>query len=260
MKSLTTFASAAALALTLAAAAAPSHAAVIAQFTPNTNASDYRWINSGASNNGTGGHFISITGNTQTAAHAVATHFSFLDSSVSLLAFIPASFTIDASVANGHPASQNGAGVWTQTNLDGSFHFTYTGSTIANYNGSGITLLHNSNLLSGVFTDAWIQGAGGSGSTNLAHINGGNATFTSDYVNFAHFDPATEEFAFNLLAVTPNFGASSGKALKSFRANGGGNFDGTGVPEPATWGLMIVGFGGLGLVMRNNRRLALAKA
>src|SRR5690348_14425434 len=79
MKSVTIFASAAALALSLAAAAAPAHATVFAQFTPDTNASDYRWINSGVNNNGTGGSLISITGNTQTSAHGVATHFSFLD-------------------------------------------------------------------------------------------------------------------------------------------------------------------------------------
>jgi hypothetical protein len=32
---------------------------------------------------------------------------------------------------------------------------------------------------------------------------------------------------------------------------------GLGVPEPATWGLMIVGFGGVGAVLRNRRREAL---
>jgi hypothetical protein len=260
MKALTKFASATALAMSLAALAAPTHAAVIAQFTPNTNASDYRWINNGVSaNNGTGGHFITVTGNTQTTAHGVATHFSFLDPALSALAFIPATFTVDATVASGHAASQNGSGVWTQTNLNGNFSFVYTGATVNNYHGSGINLIHNSNLLSGVFTDAWIQGAGGSGSANVAFQNGGNATFHSDYRTFTNVDPTTEEFALNLLAVTPNFGANANKALKTFRANGGGNFSAVGVPEPATWGLMIMGFGGMGLMLRNNRRLALAK-
>jgi hypothetical protein len=253
MKTLTTFVSAAVLAMALAASAAPVQAAVIAQFSPDTSAKDFRWINSAASDNGTGGHFISITNQNSTVAQGVATHFSFLDPALSALAFIPATFKIDATVANGHPASQN-AGVWTQTNLNGSFSFIYTGATINNFHGSGINLTHNSNLLSGVFTDAWIQGAGGSGSTNLATLNGGVAAYTSAYRSFAHVAPGSEEFAFNLLSVSPAFGAKPGKAMKSFRANGGGNFSAAAVPEPATWGLMIVGFGGIGAVIRNNRR------
>ena len=259
MKYLTTFASAAVMALTVAAVSAPAHAAVVAQFTPDTNASDYRWINSGPGNNGTGGHFFTITGNTQTAAHGVNTHFSFLDPALSALAFIPATFTVDATVASGNAASKNAAGVWSQRGLSGSFSFVYTGATVNNFHGSGINLIHNSNLLSGIFTDAWIQGAGGSGSANVAVQNGGNANFTSAYRSFTNSAGDPEEFAFNLLAASPNFGANAGKALKTFRANGGGNFSASDVPEPATWGLMLVGFGGLGLMMRNNRRLALAK-
>lgn len=40
----------------------------------------------------------------------------------------------------------------------------------------------------------------------------------------------------------------------------GGNSQGfvIGVPEPATWAMMIVGFGAVGMVMRSRRRLALA--
>jgi hypothetical protein len=33
-----------------------------------------------------------------------------------------------------------------------------------------------------------------------------------------------------------------------------------GVPEPSTWALMLVGFGGLGVALRSRRRLALAQA
>ena len=261
MNKLKTLASAAAVALSLAAAAAPAHASVFAQFSPDTGASDYKWINSGASNSGTGGEFLSIVSNASTVAQGVATHFSFLDPALSALAFIPATFTIDATVAAGHPATlQASTGVWTQTNLNGSFSFVYTGATIANYLGSGINLVHNSNLLSGVFTDAWIQGAGGSGSTNLANMNGGTVTYASAYKSFANVLPGSEEFALNLLNVSPAFGANTNKALKNFTANGGGNFSAIAVPEPATWGLMIVGFGGVGAMVRNRRRHAIATA
>jgi hypothetical protein len=261
MKALTSIASATVLAMSLAAAVAPAHASVFAQFTPDSNARDFRWVNNVAGDNGTGGHFFSISNQTSTVAQGVNTHFSFLDPALSALAFIPATFTVDATVSSGNPSSTNIAGVSTQTAIDGSFSFTYTGATINNYLGSGINLLHNSNLLSGVFTDAWVQGVGGSGSTNLAIANGGAASFTSQYEQFLNLKPNSEEFALNLLSMSPGFGANAGKALKSFRANGGGNFSFGGTPEPATWGLMIMGFGGIGgLVRRNRRRTAIATA
>jgi len=37
-------------------------------------------------------------------------------------------------------------------------------------------------------------------------------------------------------------------------------FNGVGVPEPATWTMMILGFGGIGAVVRNRRRSAIATA
>ena len=72
----------------------------------------------------------------------------------------------------------------------------------------------------------------------------------------------------NLLAASPAFsakgcplgGGNCTKAEGSFRANGGGNFSfGATAPEPAQWALMIVGFGGLG-VMARRRRAATAAA
>jgi len=140
--------------------------------------------------------------------------------------------------------------------FDTSFSFVYSGvnQTIDGFNlVSGVT-----HLLDGVFTNAWIQGAGGTGSTNVTIGNGGSASYSSTIEPLSNVVPGSEEFAFNLLAVSPHFGASATKALNGFSANGGGNFSAEAIPEPATWGLMIVGFGGLGLVLRNRRRLATA--
>jgi hypothetical protein len=267
MKALTAFASAAALALTVAATAAPAHSAVFAQFTPDNRAMDFRWIKSGGvgATAGTGGHLFTITPATQSAttAQGVATHFSFLDPALATLAFLPATFTLDATISNAlaHAVTQSGP-QWTETNLDGHFSFIYSGATtnIATPSGN-VHLVHGvTNLLSGVFTDAFIQGAGGSGSINETSITGGTLTFTSGVEHFTNLIPGSEAYAFNLLAVSPAFGALSHKALNSFRANGGGNFSMLqAVPEPATWGLMIVGFGGLG-VMARRRRASTASA
>jgi len=269
MKAFATLLSAATLAAALAVTAAPASAAVFASFTPDKSAMDYRWINNGGGNSGTGGHLFTITPSNQgsTTALGVATHFQFLDPSLSSLGFIPTTFTLDASATSGHPASVNNAGVFTQTNVDGHFSFVYSGATTANFNGSGITLTHGQNLLSGVFTDAWIQGAGGSGSFNLAAINGGSLTMNSSLENFTHAIAGSEEFAMNLLAASPAFGANGcplgggncTKAEKNFRANGGGNFSfSSSAPEPGTWALMIVGFGGMGAMVRRRRTAAAA--
>jgi hypothetical protein len=47
-------------------------------------------------------------------------------------------------------------------------------------------------------------------------------------------------------------GTTSGNRTFNFEVSAGG------VPEPATWGLMLMGFGGLGAMMRRRRAMALA--
>jgi len=247
--------------LTLAVVSSPAYAAVEAQFTPDTNANDYAWIQSAG---GTGGHFTSLgtAGPFVACTNCVATHFSFLDPSLSALAFIPTTFQLDATAPEGNPASVNGVGVWAQTGIDGNFKFTYFDSTKAigsTQTFGGHSLVNGvTNLLSGIFTGAWIQGAGGSGSANVTIANGGHLVLASDELTFNNIDTSTEEFALNLLSATPNFGAAAGQSLHSFVANGGGNFSAVplAVPEAATWTMMIVGFGGMGAVLRNRRRLA----
>jgi len=245
----------AALALT---AAAPSQAAVFAQFTPDTGRNIYSWVNNAAGNNGTGGAFFTTATPTGTTVGATNVHFSFLALGLTDLQFVPVKFTLNTTVASGSPATFTpGPNTWTQTNVNGGFSFIYTGVTKT---FGAIQVLHNANLLSGAFTDAWIQGNGGTGSTNLSIGNGGAFTsLTSDF-NLGNVDPSSEEFALNLLGVTPAFGAKPGKALKSFRANGGGNFslEILSVPEPATWTMMLMGFGGMGAMIRRRRAVAFA--
>ena len=133
-----------AVALSLAAFAAPVQAAVFADFTPDAATADFRWTQSAAL---TGGHLFSVDAATDTTAQSVATHFTFLDPSLSSLVFLASNFTLDATVADGTPAASLGPLV-TQTGVDGSFAFIYAGPTTV-IDGhslvSGVT-----NLLSGV--------------------------------------------------------------------------------------------------------------
>jgi len=246
MRVLTKTLPAVALAISLTVAGA-SQALVYAQFSPDTSAQTYSWVNSGPGDAGAGGTLSTI--GTQ------AVHFSFIDPSMDPgLMFIPAAFTFSATAPLGSPATFiAGPNVWAQAPLSGDFSFTYTGPTQL----FGSTLVTTgSNLLSGTFSNAWIQGAGGSGSTNLSVSNGGFfTTLTSDYEDFSTRIPGSEEFAFNLLGATPQFGAEAGAALRSFTANGGGNFSFDSlVPEPATWAMMIMGFGGIGTLLRRRRQ------
>ncbi|THD64629.1 PEPxxWA-CTERM sorting domain-containing protein [Phenylobacterium sp.] len=54
--------------------------------------------------------------------------------------------------------------------------------------------------------------------------------------------------------------AGSGFSAFSEFVPGNGTFAVGGVPEPATWGLMILGFGGLGVTLRSRRRMVASAA
>jgi hypothetical protein len=233
-----------ALALSFALQSPIAHAAVFAQFVPDTAAADFSWVDGG-----TGGQFVSGSGTTATA---VATHFDFLDPGLAFLGFLPAAFTMTASVPSGNPAVDDGGGQFTQMDVGGSFSFIYSGPTET---VGGVTLTQNvTNLLSGVFTGARLQGADGSGSANRS-APVGSLTYTSDIEDLSHVAAGSEEFAFNLLSATPAFHAAVGQALNTFTASGGGNFSFVAIPEARAWMLMILGFSLAGAGLRARRRI-----
>ncbi len=241
----------AALAVSLCAASLPAHAATIAQFSPLSGNADYKWVQSAS---GTGGHLFSINKGSDKSVQGVASAFMFLDPTLAGLGFLQATFTIDATVADGNAANFNAASnTFTQNGLNGEFHLTFAG---ADTTIDGIHLTTGENLLSGSFTNAWIQGFNASGSLNLTGGPGVTSVFTSALKDFSKTVDGSEAFALNLLSANPGFHAATGKSLDNLQSNGGGNFaaDSLSVPEPATWGLMIVGFGGVGALMRNKRR------
>ena len=112
---------AATVALGLWTAALPACAAVFADFDPDHGSSDFRWVRDATT--GTGGALFSIMSGSDTSAHGVATHFTFLDPALAALVFLPATFTLSATVASPTPAIDDGGGMFTQNGVTGSFSF-----------------------------------------------------------------------------------------------------------------------------------------
>jgi hypothetical protein len=110
------------------------------------------------------------------------------------------------------------------------------------------------NLLTLTFTNATFVGAGGSGAVFGTQPGGGTVTYTSDFVDFT--DQTSGDFSIGLSGITPNFSANAWTAdsVGTF-ASDSANV-GNGVPEPATWAMMIIGFGGVGALMRRRRAFA----
>jgi hypothetical protein len=104
------------------------------------------------------------------------------------------------------------------------------------------------------------------------HVGFSDGTITQTYSTPKYFNTAGPGQAgsfSNWMLVKTTFTATSTSEVLSFLSDGapGGNLppvallDGvslTTVPEPAVWGLLILGFGAVGALVRRRRRLALA--
>lgn len=104
------------------------------------------------------------------------------------------------------------------------------------------------NLLTVDFAGAVLSGMGTSGSF-LDAQPGGTVTFSSDFLDFSTL--TASDFALSFSALSSPFGSDS------WTANSTGTFAAQlgAIPEPATWAMMIIGFGGVGAVARQRRRL-----
>jgi len=155
-----------------------------------------------------------------------------------------------------------------QGGIQGFFSFVYTG--LAPIIVDGHVFGTGANLLSGTFTGASIVGTigdtnGSFGAADRANrMIFSNVNFTSDLLTFA--SPSVDQIsltigagAFPVLNVT-----APGAGLSSYRSAGAGLFASNplprtpGVPEPTSWALMILGFGGAGVMLRRRRVNAFA--
>jgi hypothetical protein len=277
MINLKAIASVAAVAFATAAVPAQAVVTTFATFAPlsadaqSSTYSNIRWANiSGFS--GTSGTIDSVTSNSSSpSAGARAVSFSFLVSGLSpLVNNATAIYTWSAATPAVELAIRTGSepgSTLTQGGISGTFSFLSTSVITV----GDTVYASGSNLLSGTFTNSVITGQqfGSTASYDAdSSVMGQSLTFSSDFIDFSGV--STSVFALDLenlrsvLSALPTNLAPT-TALRTFRASASGEFgvDGdlvvNGIPEPQTWGLMVVGFGMVGLqVRRRNRRTAVA--
>lgn len=210
-------------------------------------------------NNGAGGSLYTIAGPAATAPGSRLVSFSFLQGALSAVSNVTASFTM---LSNTVSPAQLMTGFLVQPNLTGAFSFLSTSAiTIGN-----TSYAVGSNLLSGSFTDVTIAGQDNASSAGYGGSTGGGAaiSYTSDFVTF--LPNSDYDLSISLTSLAPLLSVVPGNALNSFSAYSTGSFSSepaptvNAVPEPSVWGLMIVGFGLVGVQARRRNGIKVVAA
>ena len=189
---------------------------------------------------------LSLTGTSLSASSPVS--FSFLTVGLSKFGPLSAILRVNAVETD---AARFGSVEFGR--FYGNFAFIYTGP--ATTVGSGkykLTIKTGQTLLSGRFKKALLKGKGGEGGVRDSTLSG-SVVFNSPFYTFSR--AKLEEFNLSLSAVTPSFDLAAPHRLANFTAISEGTFT-TAVPEPATWTLMLTGFGLMGAGLRARRRSA----
>ena len=262
MRTFTKFVAAAAVAASITAIASPSQAALVdfASFIQNSPGTDVLFTN-------TGGGTATMTTTTSAAGGAGVSPSIFTYATsipvLNALGGLSASFSMNAAIVPPTVAMQLGGGSFLQTGFDGSFSYTYNGPGFV---FGGMNYAAGTNLLTGVFHSGQIFGSGRTGQAGDDTTLGGTVAYTSALLNFT--GTVERSFSISLNSVSPSFGAAGcpaggafgncTSALNTFRASTAGSFSSdpppTYVPEPATWAMMLIGFGGMGAMLRSSRR------
>jgi len=165
-------------------------------------------------------------------------------------------FSLDAISTT---APVEGASFYFQTFQSGTISFTRTAAVqlytpTGKKNGGALT-----NLLTISFTNAvLVTRPSGTVLNLLASTPMASMTMTSDFLNFSN--AVDYDFAIALTAANPSVSLASidptltnvtgQRTFNTTRASASGGFGASSVPEPATWTLMALGFGTMGLRRR----------
>ena len=167
----------------------------------------------------------------------------------------------------------------TGTSFDVTFNSLYAGSADLTFVLDGFASLDGQNWYEDDFTlslngvaiaqGTWNLGGGGNDVVYFAPVgatfdnvsgNGANVTWAGGHVNVSTplqllAGSNTLTFAYNSLPYNDGQNAGwQGMDDEGWAAHNVVVSQAAAVPEPATWGLMLVGFGGLGAVLRQSRR------
>ena len=215
-----------------------------------------------AAHDTTNGTVFSTTAANADAYGLAKVKFNFLNKTLAkAIGAVDATFSFEGATPAKAPAVKIGA-LLSQPDISGTFAFTYTGAKALHVWDS--TYLTGANLLSGTFTKLTIGGARGAATGGMLAFTdtGGLVDFTSDILDFDA--TVSRQAAFSLTSISPALDATAGNALHSFKSGSGGAFSSnpaprlTAVPEPASWVLMIGGFGLAGGALRARRRVVRA--